>query len=245
MQGVFLKDLTYSEAIEMVMRANGGVATLKQIYERIWHFKNKDNLRGKTKNNTIQERVQRDKRFFRLGLGIYALTEFREKFLESEPKTENEKQERLHSKIQGMLLEIGNSKKLETYTNDKRFKFKNIYLHELASLNRLPQFTYEKIIKDSVSFCDVVWINQRGFADSIFEVEISSDFRDAFVKFSEMQDFWTNFYCVSTQNRFEKFKKELQKAAFKNIQKRVKFITDSDIEKEYELALANNQSIFN
>ena len=240
-----MKDLTYSEAIEMVMRANGGVATLKQIYEKIWNFKDKEKLRGKTKNNTIQERVQRDKRFFRLGLGIYGLTEFKDKLIEKQtPKTEYEKQERLHSKIQGMLLEIGNSKKFDTYTNDKKCKFKNVALYKLATLSNLPQFTYEKIIRDSISFCDVVWINSRGFADSVFEVEISSNFRDAFVKFSEMQDFWTNFYCVYTQNRFEKFKKELQKVAFKNIQNRVKFILDSEIEKGYELALYSRQSIF-
>jgi hypothetical protein len=67
--------LTYSDAIEMVMNDNGGFAPLKYIYENIEKYRQKT---GKTPDNTIQERVQRDNRFTRISLGVYGLTEFLE-----------------------------------------------------------------------------------------------------------------------------------------------------------------------
>lgn len=68
--------LTYSEAIELVMRDNGNFAPLKYIYDNIENYREKT---GKTPDNSIQERVQRDSRFTRIGKGVYALTSFVEK----------------------------------------------------------------------------------------------------------------------------------------------------------------------
>ena len=72
-------NLTYSDAIEMVMKDNGGFAPLKYIYENIEKYRKKT---GKIPDNTIQERVQRDDRFTRIASGVYALTEFLEKIEE-------------------------------------------------------------------------------------------------------------------------------------------------------------------
>ena len=71
-------DLTYSEAIEKVMRDNGYFAPLKLLYQEIWNYKDKSKIIGKTPDFTIQERVQRDPRFTRIAKGVYALTEFLE-----------------------------------------------------------------------------------------------------------------------------------------------------------------------
>lgn len=66
-------ELTYSEAIERVMMEHNNFASLQYIYENIEKYRKKT---GKTPDNTIQERVQRDSRFTRIAKGIYALTEF-------------------------------------------------------------------------------------------------------------------------------------------------------------------------
>ena len=50
-------DLTYDEAIEQIILKNGGFASLKQLYNDIWLFK--DKKKKKSPNNTIQERVQK------------------------------------------------------------------------------------------------------------------------------------------------------------------------------------------
>lgn len=68
--------LTFSEAIERVLFQNGGFATLKLIYDQFEKYRKKT---GKTPDNTIQERVQRDPRFTRIGKGVYALTNFLER----------------------------------------------------------------------------------------------------------------------------------------------------------------------
>ena len=50
-------NLTYDEAIEQIMLKNSGFASLKQLYNDIWLFKDKNSK--KSPNNTIQELVQK------------------------------------------------------------------------------------------------------------------------------------------------------------------------------------------
>jgi hypothetical protein len=234
-------DLTYSDAIEQVMLHNGYFAPLKLIYQEIWKYKAKGGIRGKTPNFTIQERVQRDPRFTRIGLGVYALTEFLHKLPSDmeEPKSKKQVQERLHASIQGMLLEIGNSRQdvSATYTHDKKWIFQNKTLGSLATLREIPPFSYSRIIRDSVRFLDVIWFNQRAFPYKVFEVEQSTNFRDAFTKFMELQDFHTAFYCIAGEDRREKFQKELSKSAFTPISTRCEFRTFDQVQNDYELTL--------
>jgi hypothetical protein len=236
------KDLTYSEAIEKVMLENGYFAPLKLLYQGVWKFKDKSKLKGKTPDFTIMERVQRDNRFTKIGLGVYALTDYLD-LLNSATQsslTNQSKEDRLHAKIQGMLIEIGNAKRdiEHTYTNDKKWVFENKTLGSLATLKDVPIFTYENIIKDSVRYADVIWFNKRGFPSKIFEVEESTDFRDAFVKFSELQDFATVFCCVSEEKRRVKFNKEINKSAFMPIKERCQFFSYDQIENDYKIALS-------
>ena len=236
-------DLTYSEAIEQVMLNNGYFAPLKLLYKEIWKYKDKSKVNGKTPDMTIQEKVQRDKRFTRIGLGVYALTEYLDKLPKAEiPKTEKAEKERKHAIIQGMLLEIGNHQKdiSDTYTNDKNWIFENKTLGSLATLKKVPLFTFPNIIEDSITFSDVIWFNERQFPKVIFEVEHSTDFRDAFVKFMELQDFQTRFYCVADNSRRGKFEKEKSKSAFSPINSRVEFLTYEQVENDYEKAIQQN-----
>jgi hypothetical protein len=222
------------------MMKNGYFAPLKLIYKEIKKYKDMDGIKGKTPNNTIQERVQRDERFTKIGFGVYALTKYLNRLpLQGEAKTENEKKEREHSAIQGMLLEIGNQQKDigDTYTNDKKCIFGNKKLGNLATLDHIPPFTYPNIIKNSVRFFDVIWFNKRGLPQVVFEVEHSTDFRDALIKFSELRDFRTKFYCVAKADRKEKFVKEISKNAFKFMLegKRVGFLDYEAIKNDYKL----------
>lgn len=234
-------DLTYDEAIEQIMLKNGGFASLKQLYNDIWLFKDKKKINGKTPNNTIQERVQRSKKFFRLGLGVYGLNDLKDKIFlkEVEPKTAEQKIERIHAKIQGMLIELGNIDGFDTYTNDKSWTFEGKLLGSLTSIKSVPNFTYEEIIKRNVAFCDVVWFSSVGsekflYPKRICEVEHSTDFRDALLKFKELEFFNSEFFCISDISRKDKFLKELSRSAFKSLQGRVKFFAYDEIIATYE-----------
>lgn len=235
------EDITYSDAIEKVMLKNGYFAPLKLIYREIWDYKDLSKIKGKTPNFTIQERVQRDPRFVRIGLGIYALKKYLGKLPKEIEKPKNlfQEKERNHARIEGMLLEIGNNKEEvgDTYTNDKKWIFQNKPLHNLSTLKTIPPFTYNKIIEETVRFFDVIWFNKRGFPLNIFEVEESTDFRDAFIKFIELQDFNAKFFCVSDESRKNKFEKEINKIAFQPIKKKCEFINYSQIENDYSLLL--------
>lgn len=227
-------DTTFSEAIEKVMLENGYYAPLQLIYKE---FEKHRPFSGLTPLNTIQERVQRDKRFTRIGLGVYALTEYLDKLPRViEPKTVAEKSGRRHAEIQGMIIEIGNMKGFDTYTPDRSKVFANKELGNIATIKECPNFTYEKIVH-SIKFCDVIWFNPRGFPDRMFEVEDSTDFRGSLVKFAELQDFKTSFNLVASAERKVKYDREVSKSAFKNIVDRCRFVGYADIEQYYSASL--------
>lgn len=231
-------DMTYEEAIEQVMRDNGGFASLQQIYNDIWAFKDRSKIVGKTPHNTIQERVQRSKKFFRIGLGVYGLSELKNTLLIKEPQPNNKEQkiEKMHARIQGMLIEIGNIRGFDTYTNDKSWIFDGKKLGMLSSLKNVPAFTYQQIIDKNIAFCDVVWFSGDEFLypTRICEVEHSTDFRDALLKFKELEFFNSEFYCISTINRKDKFEREVNRKAFDSIKSRVSFLSYDDIISAYE-----------
>jgi len=225
---------TFSEAIEKVMLNNGYYAPLQLIYKEFEKYRP---FSGLTPLQTIQERVQRDERFTRIGFGVYALTKFLDKLPHAiEPKTQIEKTSYKHAEIQGMIIEIGNMKGFDTYTPDRSKVFKNKELGKIATVREFPNFTYDKIIQ-SIKFCDVVWFNLRGFPEKLFEVEDSTDFRSSLVKFTELQDFKTSFNLVASSERKNKYEREVLKSAFKNIKDRCNFVDYSNIEQYYDASL--------
>jgi len=226
------QEITFSEAIEKVMLTNGYLATLKHIYKEFPKYRS---LTGKTPFKTIQERVQRDQRFTRIGVGVYALTEFLHELPKRDiPRKKKERYEFQHSRIQGMLLEIGELQNYETYTPDKKKIFDGKKLGLIASIDKCPQFTFRSIIEQSAKFIDVIWFNYRKFPFSAFEIEHSTDFRSALIKFSELQDFTTKFFVVAPKERKEKFDKEMCKRAFIPIARRCKFRSYENVERYYE-----------
>ena len=58
-------DFTYEEAIEQVMLKIGKFASLKQLYNEVWQYKDRNKIIGKTPNDTIRYVVQKCDKFFR------------------------------------------------------------------------------------------------------------------------------------------------------------------------------------
>ena len=231
--------LTYPDFIEKVMIENGGYAPLKLIYQKFHERMGAKGVRGKTPLNSLRHEALSNRRFVRIGLGVYALSD-REPALTMPPppKTKTEKVVRRHSEIQGMLLEIGNTRDLvsNTYTNDRKARFQNKTLGNIATMRKMPAFTYKRIM-NTVRFVDVAWFNDRGFPMRVFEVEHTSDFRGALTKFCDLQDFRADFRCVAEQSREDKFFRVLEQAAFSPIRERCKFIAYEKVETAYQIAL--------
>lgn len=224
------EDLTYSEAIEKVLLAHNYVAPLRKIYKEIVKYRP---LTGQTPFKTIQERVQRDPRFTRIGLGIYALTEYLDKLpVAPKPQSKEEEKEQTHYSIQGMLLEIGNMEGFDTYSPNKNAIFDNKPLMHIMTLSEFPNFTYPNIIQ-SVRFIDVLWFNGRGFPKSAFEVEITPQFRNSLVKFSELCDFYVTFYLIAETENQDKYHREISRPVFREVKKRCLFKTCDQVRDMY------------
>ena len=232
--------LTYPDIIERIMLGNGGYASLKLIYRKFAEdYSAAKDVRGKTPAASLRHEALSNPRFERIGVGVYALRDRVPSLsFAPEPKTKEEKATRRHSDMQGMLLEIGNARDLvaDTYTPDRKKRFQNKTLGNIATMEKMPPFTYRPIV-DAVRHVDVAWFNDRGFPVKIFEVEHSPNFRNALTKFCELQDFQSVFCCVAEQKREEKFLRTMGMLAFAAIRERCEFVAYEKVEEEYETAL--------
>ena len=158
-----------------------------------------------------------------------------------------------HSYYQGLLLEIGNLKKLYTFipNQDKNRKFINRKLCDLSSLKKIPEFSYPEIIKRS-STIDVIWFDNRLFDDneiklphSFFEVEHSTDIQNSLLKYNDLQNFYTEMFIVADEVRKQEFEKKIRYSAFKDLKvnNRVKFLSYNRLVELYEITKKNLQGI--
>lgn len=227
-------ETTFADAIEQVIIANGYYAPLQLIYKEFEKYRP---FTGKTPLATIQERVQRDKRFKRIGLGVYALAEHLDKLPSvPKPKTETEKRGYVHTRIQGMIIELGNMEGFKTFTPDKGKVFDNKRLGNLATLEEMPQFTYAEIIR-STQYVDVIWFNAEGFPEKAFEVEDSTDFRNSLVKFTDLRFFNMTFHLIAAIERKGKYEREVSRSVFGNISSRCHFSSYDEITQFYNTRL--------
>lgn len=228
------QETTFADAIEQVMIANGYYAPLQLIYKEFEKYRP---FTGKTPLATIQERVQRDRRFTRIGLGVYALAAHLDKLPSApKPKTPIEKRNYVHTKIQGIIIELGNMEGLKTYTPDKGKVFDNKRLGNLATLTEIPQFTYPEIVRSS-QYVDVIWFNAEGFPEKAFEVEDSTDFRSSLVKFTDLRFFNVTFHLIAASERKAKYEREVARSVFGNISSRCHFISYDEITQLYDARL--------
>lgn len=238
-----LKEPTWSEVIERAIIESNYIATLKQIYKIAPLYKT---FSGLTPHKTINERVQRDDRFVKLKAGLYGLKNHLNKLPdEYNPnilKSQEEENIITHSYVQGMLIEIGNINGFETFSPDKNGLFINKTLGDIITRTSIPKFTFENILQ-STKYIDVIWFNERGFPNSIFEVENSTNFRNSLVKFAELQDFVTSMTLIAPkdESKRRKFNQEIEKSAFTSIKNRVKFYDYDYIEKLYNNQIVSNQ----
>jgi hypothetical protein len=132
-----LKEPTWSDAVEKAIIQLGYFATLKQIYEVAPLFKK---FEGLTPHKTINERVQRDKRFYKILPGLYGLVNHLDKIpLEYQPNDFLDK-EILKNPIQ---VEIENTSKI------------------IQQTIRVGQEKFRRNLLDEISFCPITGITDR------------------------------------------------------------------------------------
>lgn len=132
-----LREPTWSEAVERAIIQLGYFATLKQIYEVAPLFKK---FEGLTPHKTINERVQRDKRFYKILPGLYGLVNHLDKIpLEYQPNDFLDK-EILKNAIQ---IDVENTSKI------------------IQQTIRVGQEKFRRILLDEISFCPITGITDK------------------------------------------------------------------------------------
>ncbi|MEK7586538.1 MAG: hypothetical protein AAB453_01565 [Patescibacteria group bacterium] len=216
------------EAVIKILEQNGGFATLGHLNQKV--LKVPDVEWGtKTPFASIRRIVQDERFFFKIKPGLWALNSYKDKLPQEMfpvgivPKPEQELFN--HSYYQGLLVEIGNLKKYETFvpSQDKNKKFIGKTLGEVSSQNNFYQFGYDHIMRKAKTV-DVCWFNVRKMPSVFFEVEHSTDIQNSLLKFIEIQDYNIKFFIVADKIRKEEYIRKLILNAFIPIKSRVQFI---------------------
>jgi hypothetical protein len=151
-----------------------------------------------------------------------------------------------HTYFQGLLVEIGNLRRLRTFVphQDKNKKFLGRPLGTLTTVSDFYMFTYEDLVNRARTI-DVTWFNDRKLPHSFFEVEHSTDFYNSLLKFIEFVDFNVDFRIVADQARFGEYQDKSGRGTFHEIASRVKFISYEVVSewhaKEYELKVVESR----
>ena len=227
--------MTKVDAIEQVMLANGGTASLNLIYDQIekYYPEAKQSaswdagIRG-----VLYRELKYGNRFKKIGISIYAVNNY-----ETEKASETTNKVRVHSFMEGICIELGNAKKFNTYTADPSALYRdNIRLHDIATLRSLPDFSYPDIIKEA-KLIDVLWMSNRelSFPQYAFEVVDSIGTLDgAFKRCMQMQNFATKFFIVAPEKHRAKYEQTLGLELYNNVQDYFNFLSYDNILETYD-----------
>jgi hypothetical protein len=230
-----------NEAVITTLEKLGGIATLGQLTQEV--FKIKDcQWKTKTPFASIRRIVQLNKEIYKIKPGLYGLMSHKKQneakgIVEETAKNKDSKEilEFNHSYYQGLILSIGNLRKFETFlpNQDKNKFFLKERLGDLSTLDKIPLYTYENLVKRS-STIDAIWFNERKMPHSFFEVEHSTDIQNSLLKFNDLQDFYTRMIIVADKKRKVEFETKINYAGLKDIKARVQFLDYEALTKQYE-----------
>ncbi len=140
-----------------------------------------------------------------------------------------------HSDAEGVLLEIGNMLKFDTYVakEDRKKNFNRKPLGEIALLEDVPAFSYKYIV-DIAKHIDVIWFREE-FPLFCFEVEESTPVTNGLNRLADLEKFKASMFIVGSEEKKNKYKKEINRYSFRNIKKNTKFLDYNKLEEFYKI----------
>ena len=216
--------LTQKQQVIEALEREGGYATLRRLNE-VLDF---SGWATKTPEASVRRIVQDSDQIFKIQPGLWALESRRDEVLRRFRIREDDRRsvERFsHGYYQGLLVEIGRYKDLQTYVpaQDQHRVFLDKNLGDVADLLSIPPFTYEHLLRRARTI-DVIWFNKRGMPSDCYEVEHTTDIKNSLSKYYELQDFAARFYIVADASRRREFEDKLHVSMFDEIASRVQFI---------------------
>jgi len=245
--------MTQAQAVIETIDKLGGIATLNQINHHV--FEIEDCVwKTKTPFASVRRIVQQTTGIYKIKPGLYALESHR-KQLEQDGITvqtdKNKNSEEVkafnHSYYQGLLLEIGRMRHLETFVpnQDKNKLFLKTPLGEIRTLQALPHYSYSEFVDRSATI-DVIWFNDHKMPHSFYEIEHSTDIQNSLLKFNDLKDFSARMVIVADEKRHAEFGNKMNYAAFNALRenKRVAFLSYESLDKQYEQELQKQNMDF-
>jgi len=143
-----------------------------------------------------------------------------------------------HTYYQGLALMIGKLRGYEVFAPkpDRSKPFLGKPLGAQVTVQQFPCFTYDALCQRAQTV-DVIWFHRREaglFPNTFFEIEHTTDFNSALIKFAEFQDFRIRFYIVARRERQGEFQKRIRASAFDSIRAWVKFVDYETLVRLYE-----------
>lgn len=223
------------EYVIEAMKNNGGYATFQQL-NAIVDF---STWGTKTPFASIRRIVQTNNEFFRIQPGLWALKEYEKDVLNRfkiDTKNQNSINEFTHSYFQGIIVEIGNLRKFDTYVppQDKNKLFLETKLSDMTTTDKIYDFTYPEILRKAKTV-DAIWFNRRKMPCAFYEVEHSTDIKNSLNKFYELQDFRAKFYIVAAKERKCQFDDIINSSIYAPIKDTVDFVTYDALIAQYDI----------
>lgn len=215
---------TQVDDIIEAMEKNGGYATLAFLNQNV----DTSTWKTKTPFESIRCYLQRRNEFFKIQPGLWALTDSKDTVLKKFQIKENDKKQNevfTHAYYQGLIVDIGNMKKLKTYVpaQDKNKLFLDKKLGEISTMTDIPEFTYQKITNRARTI-DTIWFNEREMPSAFYEVEHSTNIINSLNKFFELQDFRARFFIVADKKRKNEFDDKISQSIYLPIKPLVDFV---------------------
>jgi hypothetical protein len=209
-----------------VMKELGGFATFGKLNSMIDFSR----WGTRTPEASVRRIVQQNEAFIKIKPGLWALKEYEDEVLRklnianSNDNPDRNDEEFNHSYYQGLAVEIGNLRDMDTYVpgQDKNKLFLGRPLQDIAKTYVIHAFTYPEIIRYAKTV-DVIWFNERKLPCAFIEIEHTTDIQNSLGKFFELQDFNAEFYIVADEYRHNKFNELINRSMYKPIKERVKF----------------------
>ncbi len=239
------------EAVINTLEKLGGIATLGLLNQEVFKIKDCE-WKTKTPFASVRRIVQLNKDIYKIKPGLYGLVSHKTQneakgIIEETAKNKDSKEvtEFNHYYYQGLVIKIGNLNNFGTFSpsQDKGKKFLGETLGDLPTLQKLPNYSHEILVKRS-STVDVIWFNERKMPHSFFEIEHSTDIQNSLVKFNDLQDFYSRMIIVADRLRQTEFEKKLNYSALKDIKSRVRFLDYDALAKQYERIIESTHFSF-